>query len=125
MLSKDEIKAWLAANGRDRAWLAERCGVSKSTVNNWLSTSISIPLKKLQMIDRLTVQLQSEKIDERRAAGLLPEDANRFMLQFSEEDFARINDAANKRGMRIKDYIAWAIRTSAVEDQKGKAADGE
>lgn len=60
---KDEIKNWLAVIGQNRKWLAERCGVSKSTVNNWLSTSINISPRKLALIQKL--------MDETRAATKL------------------------------------------------------
>lgn len=52
--SKEGIKAWLARYpDRDRNWLAEQCGVSKNTVNNWLSTSIELPAKTVLIIENL------------------------------------------------------------------------
>lgn len=52
--SKEGIKAWLASYpDRDRNWLAEKCGVSKNTVNNWLSTSIELPSKTILIIENL------------------------------------------------------------------------
>lgn len=49
---KDEIAAWLQAIGKDRHWLAEKCGTSKTTVDSWFSTR-GFPKPALITIDRL------------------------------------------------------------------------
>ena len=36
-LTARDIVSWLKGMGRNRAWLAENCGVQKRTVDNWLS----------------------------------------------------------------------------------------
>lgn len=45
MHSKAEIKSWLKKNGKNRVWLADRLGVSKATVDKYLSTNVPIPGK--------------------------------------------------------------------------------
>lgn len=43
-----EIRNWLKDNGKDRQWLAEQVGASKSTVDGWLSgRPIPAPTQKL------------------------------------------------------------------------------
>jgi hypothetical protein len=49
----DEIKTWLKQTGRDRAWLAEQCGVSIGTVNNWLSAGRKITGPPQKIIEQL------------------------------------------------------------------------
>jgi DNA-binding transcriptional regulator YiaG len=39
----DSIKSWLSEQGKDRAWLAQQCHVSKTTVDGWLSGGRTIP----------------------------------------------------------------------------------
>jgi hypothetical protein len=52
-VTKEEIKGWLKESGLDRDWLGAQLGVSRRTVDNWLSSSIRIPGLKLQAIEQL------------------------------------------------------------------------
>lgn len=52
-MTKEEIKAWLKESGLDRDWLGAQLGVSRRTVDNWLSSSIRIPGRKLLAIEQL------------------------------------------------------------------------
>jgi transcriptional regulator with XRE-family HTH domain len=49
-INREELKAWLRAHSRDRGWLAKKCGVSKGTVNNWLSAGRPIKGAPAQII---------------------------------------------------------------------------
>lgn len=52
--SKESIKTWLAERPeRSREWLANKCGVTKRTVDNWLSSGIEIPLKAQRLLESL------------------------------------------------------------------------
>lgn len=53
MPTKEQIKAWLASIGADRAWLGEKLGVTKRAVDNWLSSNKDIPELKLAIIRHL------------------------------------------------------------------------
>lgn len=53
MLTPEIIKAWLKENKVSRETLGKGVGVSKKTVNNWLSDNRPIPPKKLAIIERL------------------------------------------------------------------------
>jgi hypothetical protein len=52
-VTKEEIKAWLKETGHDRDWLGAQLGVSRRTVDNWLSSNIRIPGRKLLAIAQL------------------------------------------------------------------------
>jgi hypothetical protein len=52
-MTESQIKDWLEASDRDRHWLAEQCGVSKPTVDGWLSAGRTIPAPALKLIHRL------------------------------------------------------------------------
>jgi hypothetical protein len=49
------VREWLRETNRDRRWLAETLGVSKRTVDNWL-TSGDLPLFASQHIRRIMAQ---------------------------------------------------------------------
>lgn len=53
MIDPDDIKNWLAEQHKDRYWLAEELGKSKTTVDGWLSTGRTIPPDALKALERL------------------------------------------------------------------------
>jgi hypothetical protein len=53
MITAESIRAWLKEQGKDRAWLAAMCNVSKATVNGWLSADRSIAKPSLRIIEQL------------------------------------------------------------------------
>ena len=56
-VTKNEIKNWMKENNLERAWLAKECGVSKATVDAWLSSDRGVPSKA-----QLTIQTLIFKI---------------------------------------------------------------
>lgn len=44
-MEKEDVKFWLKSIGKDREWLAQKCGVSKRTVDNWISPGKPLPIK--------------------------------------------------------------------------------
>ena len=81
-MTKDKIRKWLAAKGRDREWLAQQCGASKGTVDQWFyrgfSDSALATIDKLMQLDELQ---SSQATDE---TGL---------IQFSTAEFEEIERA--------------------------------
>lgn len=53
MAKIEEIKAWIKRERITRQELAEKIGVSKGTVNNWLCGADPIPYAKLQYIETM------------------------------------------------------------------------
>lgn len=49
---KIQIKAWLKEHNKDYAWLADRCGVSKNTINNYLARKL-IPASKVPQLKEI------------------------------------------------------------------------
>ncbi len=95
---KEEIKAWLKRLGLSREWLADKIGVSKRTVDNWLSSNIDIPERSLAMIQQLIDD--SEKVAE----GI---NTNIFSVECSLDQFRRFSRAALSDGLILED---WALR---------------
>lgn len=58
-LTKDDVKVWLKTTGQDREWLAEKCYVTKPTVNGWFRSAGIIPPAKLALIQRLMEEGQA------------------------------------------------------------------
>lgn len=56
-MTKDHIRRWLSEIGKDRVWLAEQCGTTKSTVDGWFSTR-GFPKPALVALERLMRQTQ-------------------------------------------------------------------
>jgi hypothetical protein len=52
-MNADEIKDWLDSIGKDRHWLAEKCGVKKNTVDGWLSNGRPISGPALLVLKEL------------------------------------------------------------------------
>jgi transcriptional regulator with XRE-family HTH domain len=97
-LVKDEIKVWLKKLGLSREWLADKIGVSKRTVDNWLSSNIDIPERSVAIIQQLIDD--SEKIAE----GI---STNVFSVECTLDQFRRFSRAALSDGLILED---WALK---------------
>lgn len=60
--AKTDVKAWLKAIGKDRFWLAEKCLVSKKTIDDWLTSRGVIPETKLKFIEQLMEKVAREEV---------------------------------------------------------------
>ena len=49
---KQNVKSWLKENNKDYSWLAEVCGVSKNTINNYLARK-PIPASKIPVMESI------------------------------------------------------------------------
>lgn len=103
---KERIKQWLKAERQTRQWLAEHCGVSKKTVDNWLSSPKPVPPKALLIIERLMA-----KSVEREAGAGLPDHI--LVLRVDEEDFDRFNRASLDEGLTMRDWAVQALIEAA------------
>ena len=53
MPTKEEIKDWLKGIGKDRFWLADKCGVEKVSVDGWFTSRGRVPSYALLVIQNL------------------------------------------------------------------------
>lgn len=118
---KDSIKKWLKKNNHNRAWLAEQCGVSKRTVDDWLSTSRQIPAKAILVIQKLMgtniQQTEEPSLDKQAQRQILHqgimshlEDMMRqteaeLFHDYTVEELAKARDTAKKQGITPKEYL--------------------
>lgn len=61
MHTKEEIDNWLKQTGKNRAWLADQCGVSPGRVYIWFSKNSTIPAKAQIIIDKLMEEGNSHR----------------------------------------------------------------
>lgn len=88
-MTPEIIKAWLKENKISRETLGKEVGVSKKTVNNWLSDNRPIPSKKLAIIERLINGEEEIQFE-------LPENFEAILRQKAEEAHKSIEDLVNE-----------------------------
>jgi len=98
--NKDEIKAWLTRNGKDRDWLANQLNTTKSVVDSWFS-SRGFPSERLAAINAL----------------MLPEDNTPMIrVPFTDEQLRRTNRAAQIVSSEFQEYCQRAIAAQFEQD---------
>lgn len=98
-ITKDSVKEWLSAHRRQRSWLAEKCGASTKTINNWLSTDRGIPSKAVMII---------QKLMEEDALADQAKPPHNLVLEFDDDEYEPIEKAALNAQRTVRD---WAKRT--------------
>lgn len=111
-MTREEIRDWLDLIGKNRDWLAEKCGATKYTVNTWFSTR-GFPKPALKMIERL---MKEEGPN-----------ADLSQIHFTLEEYKRIEEAvrltcypSNKEFYR--DAILDKAETELARIQRQEAA---
>lgn len=107
--TKEDVKNWLKAIGKDRDWLAGECGTEKGTVNNWLSPSGPFPANAILKIQTLMFQYGTA----RPAAP--PIQTNRLVLEISEEQMRRYEVAASEKGVPLRRWLTELADEAAAE----------
>ena len=111
--SKEDIKEWLRETGKDRAWLAEQCFVSKRQVDNWLSANRRIPDIKLDKIKKLMEPSSPDVTGECRGALDL-------VLRLDAETYGQFAAWAAQSGFEpTADGIAkWAVQVAHMAGEQ-------
>lgn len=89
MASKNDIKSWLKNTGRNRQWLADQLGISKSTINKYLSTTLDIPIKSLKIIEIL---MHSEEDISTSMPIIIPEE----FVAYVQQESARMHQSIDE-----------------------------
>lgn len=97
---KKNLKDWMKAKGKSRQWVAEKCFVSKGTVDNWLSESGSIPHAKGELIRLLMASPSSP---------LVAVEQSTLSITFPQELYEVMERSALNAGMTLRDYIACCL----------------
>ena len=110
-MTKEEIREWLDSSDHSRKWLAHKCGVMPKTVNNWLGSEQSIPLKAIRMIEALM------------KADTVSDTHTRLIFQVTPEEFEHINQASLLEKTTVKQWIVSHLNelaTSTLEENKDR-----
>lgn len=101
--TKEDVKKWLKTIGRDRFWLAEQCGATKRTVDDWLSTGRAIPAKAILIIQKLMSGEDSA--------------SPRLILDFTDEEWEVICEAMKSQKQTFLEFVNTAIQNAAKEKE--------
>lgn len=117
---KKKIKQWLKENKKDRFWLAEKCLVTKKTIDDWLTSRGSIPETKMKLIHQLmgppvssTAHSLNEKeqqqifldIIARRLEEMIRTSEAELFHDFSLDELEKAKDTAKRQGLTPKEYL--------------------
>lgn len=87
------LKDWLKAKSLSRHWLADKCGVSKGTVDQWFKVTHPRPIPEPT---------------QRLISGLMEEE--RINPKFSLDEISKMSERASEEGKEIDDWIIEAVR---------------
>ena len=96
MITAESIKTWLSEQGHKRPWLADKCSVSKTTVDGWLSANRPIPGPAQRIIQQLM------------GGGVS------FSPVLDLHTWHRLSEKAKARGVSIETFIEDVLKREAA-----------
>ena len=112
---KTKIKAWLKANNKDYAWLAEKCGVTRNTINNYLARKV-IPESKVELFTSI-LQGDNLEIEDTQPAQTTTRRKRRTREQMREDLEKEIQAAQEAGGYVDQEEEDRKVRLMGVEAQ--------
>lgn len=109
---KDRIKNWLKENKKTREWLAEKCYVTKPTVDGWFRSAGIIPTAKLALIRQL---MSKSAIQEFGNPPGLPETElkNKLFITLDPAIQTILETQAHMNGMNLTAYCSLILERAA------------
>lgn len=104
--TKEDIKKWLKAIGKDRFWLSEQCGAPKRTIDNWLAPGGDLPAKAILIIQKL---MNGEA-----------DSSPRIVIDFTDEEWSIICEAAKAHKETFLEFVNTAIQNAAKEKEAAR-----
>lgn len=125
MPTTERIKEWLGELGKDREWLGKTLGVSKRTVDNWLSSPIEIPPRKLKRIGELMDTEPSATSILRQPLLITPSKTqfNRWNSAWKQSDFETLEEWALS-GLDAMAAEYFSIKVADEPNPQSPAAQG-
>lgn len=112
---KTKIKAWLKANNKDYAWLADKCGVTRNTINNYLARKV-IPESKVEIFTSI-LQSDSLQEDDTQTQQVVTRRKRRTREQMREDLEKEIQAAQEAGGYVDQEEEDRKVRLMGVEAQ--------
>lgn len=117
---KDSIKKWLKDIGKDREWLASKCLLSKTSVDNWFKKVGIIPQAKLFLIQNLMNESDTKETEKEALLRRSKNSIKNVALVFTEEEWEMIKSCAKNRNTTPERYCADVIVESSYPLQKSE-----
>ena len=108
----EEIKAWIKRERITRQELAEKIGVSKGTVNNWLCGADPIPYAKLQYIETM---MQPAALPP--AAVNILDEVQVITIKLTRAEYAAVCAAAEAEGKAVEQWARQKILEAAARSK--------
>lgn len=105
----DEFEKWLHQTGRNKSLIAELLNVGPSAIGNWGRDGRDIPAKGVMLIQQLKDKDQASKDDK-------DTEKHTLKLEFTNNQFDILCDAALSKGMRVHEYAVDKLNTISMED---------
>lgn len=101
--TRDEIKVWIKTSTPGRQWLADECGVVKTTIDQWLSNK-NIPIAQHHRIAEL---MKESSMDD--------SETSLIRVPFSDDLLEKAHQAASIVSTEFQDFCSRAIQHRAEE----------
>lgn len=108
----EEIKAWIKRERITRQELAEKIGVSKGTVNNWLCGADPIPYAKLQLIETMM-----QPAPPPPAAVNILDEVQVITIKLTRAEYAAVRAAAEAEGKTVEQWARQKILEAAARSK--------
>jgi len=105
-MTGEKLSEWMATLAVSVDDLAAYLGISKGTLYNWRSKGV--PEDRGEWVKSMLALYQT-------LPGKMPQ---RMVLEFSDDDFDLINQAANSHGELLRDWVQQAIMKMASDEAK-------
>jgi len=115
-VTRESVNQWLAETRRSQTWLAEQCEVSKQAVSNWLREKNPQPISA-------EAKLKIMVLFEEDAAKAQARPQQNLVLEFTDEEFTAIENAAVRAGIGPREWARCALNEAAEADMEALAAE--
>lgn len=104
--TKEDVKKWLKAIGKDRFWLSEHLNTPKRTIDNWLAPGGTFPAYAVLIIQKL---MNGEA-----------DSSPRIVIDFTDEEWEIICEAAKAYKETFLEFVNTAIQNAAKEKEDAR-----
>lgn len=114
-ITRDTVHQWLKKERRSQTWLAEKCGVTVQAVSNWLRENNFQPISA-------AAQITIRALMEEDAAASQATPPHSLVLEFDDEDYAVIEQAALQKPETVREWAKRTLNEAADADMREIAA---
>lgn len=108
-ITREAVLQWMVQERRSNTWLADQCGVTKQAVSNWLSEGSPRPISS-------SAQIIIRRLMEMDAAASEAKPPHTLVIEFEDDDYSAIENAALQSQQTIRDWAKDTLLTIAEVD---------